>query len=200
MALPALTSQSAAPRIRRSHEADVPAQQSAAQAHPRIPRAHADPLGPRCDLGAAAQGTQEAFGVNSGPDRRRETFSRDDRLRKRREFEACYASGVRVSGRHLQVFFLRGSAPATPSASPPRPRLGLSVSRRVGGAVDRNRIRRRLREIFRRNRDLFGDRGGDLVINARPPAAQASFTELRDEYRSLVGRGLSRSPADPASR
>ena len=184
----------------RFYEADVPAQQSAAQAHPRIPRAHADPLGPRRDFGAAAQGTQEAFGVNSGPDRRGETFSRDDRLRKRREFEACYASGVRVSGRHLQVFLLREPAPPTAPAPPPRPRLGLSVSRRVGGAVDRNRIRRRLREIFRRNRDLFGERGGDLVINARPPAAQASFTELRDEYRALVGRSLSRPPVKTGAR
>jgi ribonuclease P protein component len=70
----------------------------------------------------------------------------------------------------------------------------------VGGAVDRNRIRRRLREIFRRNRDLFGERGGDLVINARPPAAQASFTELRDEYRALVGRSLSRPPVKTGAR
>ena len=195
-----MTSSPSPPRIRRSHEADVPAQQSAAQAHSRIPRAHADPLGPRRDLGAPAQGTQEAFGVNSGPDRRGETFSRDDRLRKRREFEACYTSGVRVSGRHLQVFLLREPAPPTASAPAPRPRLGLSVSRRVGGAVDRNRIRRRLREIFRRNRDLFGEHGGDLVINARPPAAQASFTELRDEYRALVGRSLSRPPVKTGPR
>ncbi|HEV8608447.1 MAG TPA: ribonuclease P protein component [Thermoanaerobaculia bacterium] len=133
--------------------------------------------------------------MNSGPDRRGETFSRDDRLRKRREFEACYASGVRVSGRHLQVFLLRERAAgvATPPDPLPRPRLGLSVSRRVGGAVARNRVRRRLRELFRRNRDLFGERGGDLVINARPSAVQASFEELREEYRSLVERSLARA-------
>jgi ribonuclease P protein component len=122
--------------------------------------------------------------VSSGPDRRRETFSRDDRLRKRREFEECYASGVRVSGRLLQVFLL-------PAA---RPRLGLSVPRRVGGAVIRNRVRRRLREIFRRNRELFGERGGDLVINARPSAARATFLELSDEYKKLVGRTLAGNP------
>ncbi|HEY6065134.1 MAG TPA: ribonuclease P protein component [Thermoanaerobaculia bacterium] len=137
--------------------------------------------------------------MNSGPARRGETFSRDDRLRKRREFEACYASGVRVSGRHLQVFLLRERAGATPPAPLPRPRLGLSVSRRVGGAVARNRVRRRLRELFRRNRDLFGDRGGDLVINARPSAARASFDELSDEYRTLVERSLARSPAKSTS-
>jgi ribonuclease P protein component len=128
--------------------------------------------------------------VNSGPDRRRETVSRDDRLRKRRDFEECYASGVRVSGRHLQVFLL----PAGTARPSREPRLGLSVSRRVGGAVVRNRVRRRLREIFRRNRDLFGEWGGNVVVNARPSAAQASFEELREEFRSLVGRTRARAP------
>ena len=68
------------------------------------------------------------------------------------------------------------------------------MPRRVGGAVVRNRIRRRLREIFRRNREVFGDRGGDLVINARPSAAKASFGELREEYRKLVERTLAAGP------
>jgi len=135
--------------------------------------------------------------VNSGPDRRRETFSRDDRLRKRREFEECYASGVRVSGRHLQLFLLppSGAETASPAASATaiaRPRLGISVPRRVGGAVVRNRVRRRIREIFRRSRELFGDRGADVVVNARPSASEATFGELSDEYRSLLAKSLSR--------
>ncbi|HEY3172693.1 MAG TPA: ribonuclease P protein component [Thermoanaerobaculia bacterium] len=134
--------------------------------------------------------------MNSGPDRRGETFSRDDRLRKRREFEECYASGVRVSGRHLQLFLLPPGSPATPA----RPRLGISVPRRVGGAVSRNRVRRRLREIFRRSRELFGRRGGDVVVNARPSASEATFAELAEEYRSLLAKGLSRAPESrPAS-
>jgi ribonuclease P protein component len=142
--------------------------------------------------------------VSSGPDRRRETFSRDDRLRKRREFEECYASGVRVSGRNLQVFFLPNGTSsrsvAVAQGFPRRPRFGLSVSRRVGGAVTRNRLRRRLREIFRRNTDLFVGRPGDLVVNARPSAAEASFTELREEYRSLVRRILTLPPERRRSR
>ncbi|MGH9367754.1 MAG: ribonuclease P protein component [Thermoanaerobaculia bacterium] len=120
--------------------------------------------------------------MNSGP-AARETFSRGDRLRKRREFEECYASGVRVSGRFLQ-FFLR--------PSPGDCRLGISVPRRVGGAVTRNRVRRRLREIFRRNRDLFAGRPACLVVHARPAASRASFAELSEEYRRSVARGLAR--------
>jgi ribonuclease P protein component len=122
-------------------------------------------------------------------------FSRDDRLRKRREFEECYASGVRVSGRHLQLFLLPPVGAGTPP-TPARPRLGISVPRRVGGAVVRNRVRRRLREIFRRSRELFGQRGGNVVVNARPSASGATFAELAEEYRSLVAKSLSRAPAN----
>jgi ribonuclease P protein component len=136
--------------------------------------------------------------VNSGPVRRRETFSRDDRLRKRREFEECYSSGVRASGRHLLLFLLPRTA--SPNAdSPLRPRLGISVPRRVGGAVTRNRVRRRLREIFRRSRELFGDLAADLVVNARPSASEAPFAELAQEYRMLLAKSLGRSPKPRSS-
>lgn len=114
-----------------------------------------------------------------------EGFSRDDRLRKRREFQECYASGVRVSGRFLQLFVnwkgAQGSA-----------RLGISVPKRAGKAVSRNRLRRRIREIFRRNRGLLGAAGLDLVIQCRPQAASASFLQLLEDYSQSVARARSR--------
>ena len=116
-----------------------------------------------------------------------EGFSRDDRLRKRREFEECYASGVRVSGRHVQVFVLLAD-------SSTRPRLGISVPRRLGSAVARNRVRRRLREIFRRGRGLFDGGALTIVVNARPSAAQASFQELAEDFAESVRRARSRLP------
>ena len=125
--------------------------------------------------------------MNSGPVVP-ETFSRDDRLRKRREFEECYASGVRVSGKHIQVFLLADLG------DPARTRLGISVPRRVGVAVQRNRVRRRIREIFRRTRSLFGDNRMRVVVNARPSAASASFQELSEDYAAGVTRALSRLP------
>ena len=74
-----------------------------------------------------------------------------------------------------------------------KPRLGLSVSKKVGTAVKRNGVRRRLKEIFRSSTSsLPGD--VDFVISARPAAADASFEELNEEFlRSL--RKLSRSVA-----
>ena len=125
--------------------------------------------------------------MNSGPVVP-ETFSRDDRLRKRREFEECYASGVRVSGKHIQVFLLADLGVAA------RARLGISVPRRVGVAVQRNRVRRRLREIFRRSRRLFGSIAVRVVVNARPSAASASFQKLSEDYAAGVTRALSRLP------
>ena len=130
--------------------------------------------------------------MNSGP-AVSETFSKDDRLRKRREFEECYATGVRVSGRHIQVFLLDDPTGNRPQGAPSRPRLGISVSRRVGNAVTRNRVRRRLREIFRRTRPQFSiGAGRDCVVNARPSCAAAAFSELLEDYRSAVSRAISR--------
>ena len=112
----------------------------------------------------------------------REGFSRDDRLRKRREFEECYASGVRVSGRFFQVFVRKAPAPA---------RIGISVPKRVGNAVTRNRLKRRVREIFRRDRELLPGVGA-IVVHVRPSAAEAAFEPLREEFCRLVARSASR--------
>ena len=65
------------------------------------------------------------------------------------------------------------------------PRLGLSVSRKVGNAVTRNAVRRRLKEVFYSTLpELPGNL--DLVVSARPAAAEADFRELDEEFaRSL---------------
>jgi ribonuclease P protein component len=122
--------------------------------------------------------------VNSGP-AVAETLSRGDRLRKRREFEECYASGVRASGRFIQVFLSSGE---TPRGGNGTCRLGISVPRRVGNAVARNRVRRRLREIFRRERAAVPAPALALVVHARPSSAEASFSEIRADYLETVAR------------
>ena len=68
-----------------------------------------------------------------------------------------------------------------------KPRLGLSVSKKVGTAVKRNGVRRRLKEIFRSSADnLPGNL--DLVISARPAAAEASFEELNKEFARFLSK------------
>lgn len=70
-------------------------------------------------------------------------------------------------------------------------RLGLTVSRRCGGAVVRNRIRRRLREIFRQESPSLSA-GWDIVLTARPAASDAPFHELRRQALECVARIRSR--------
>jgi ribonuclease P protein component len=112
---------------------------------------------------------------------------RDQRLRLDREFQRVYRRG-RSWGHPLLVLHV---LPADSSR-----RLGISVSKKVGGAVVRNRVRRRLREILRAA--LPGTRSGfDLILVARAAAAKATFAELAEAVQSLVQRArLSRPPEE----
>ena len=64
-------------------------------------------------------------------------------------------------------------------------RFGISTGRRLGGAVQRNRVRRRLREILRHVPNDSGH-GWDILIVVRPPAMDATFDELRDGLERLL--------------
>ena len=74
-----------------------------------------------------------------------------------------------------------------PDAAPGDARVGIVTSRRVGGAVERNRVRRRLREIVRADHAHLMP-GAWLVIVARARAVGAEFAELREEWLRLVRR------------
>jgi ribonuclease P protein component len=67
-------------------------------------------------------------------------------------------------------------------------RTGIVTSRRIGTAVVRNRVRRRLRELVRHARPAVRD-GLWLVLVAKPPAGRASFAALREEWTQLARRG-----------
>ena len=66
-------------------------------------------------------------------------------------------------------------------------RLGITVSRRVGNAVQRNRIRRQVREAFRRDRAAW-PKGFDVVLIARSSALGATWTDITEELRGLRRR------------
>lgn len=89
------------------------------------------------------------------------------------EFERVYREGLVSRGKFFSVHALPNATGTS--------RLGLSVSKKVGNAVRRNSVRRRLKEIHRSvNNQLPGD--VDIVISARPAAADAAFSELNEEF------------------
>jgi len=164
-------------------EADVPTFESAPCAEARISEAHADQersegLGRPAGQRPEATFSQRLQEVNEGKARR---FPKSARLLKSPEFRrvqrgrraACAMLAVHVRGNGLG-----------------RPRLGLAVGRKIGSAVVRNRIKRRLREGFRLAAPA---EGRDLLVVVRPAGrvlADASPREVWDRVEVLVGRAL----------
>jgi ribonuclease P protein component len=98
------------------------------------------------------------------------------RLSRSAEFERVYRQGRSKANRYLVLYaFPRGEDIATAEADA-GPRLGLSVSRRVGGAVERNRIKRTLREAFWAEAERLPDTS-DYVVVARPDARELAERE-----------------------
>ena len=94
--------------------------------------------------------------------------------------------GVAAHGKFMLLSLLQNAEPGVA-------RVGIVTSRRVGGAVERNRVRRRLREIVRAERGRLAP-GMWLVIVARHRAVGAEFAELRAEWLSLVRRAAASVP------
>lgn len=106
-----------------------------------------------------------------------------DRLRRPQEFRRLSAAGRRRSGPNFVVL----SAARGRDEGRQGCRLGLTVSRKVGGAVVRNRVKRRVREWFRNTRGSIGE-GIDFVVIARAGAAGLAYRALTDELDGLVRR------------
>lgn len=96
-------------------------------------------------------------------------------LKKNSDFRRLYAKGKTSANRYLAVYCRRNGRGVN--------RMGYTVSARLGGAVVRNRVRRRLREIARLNAPRIKT-GWDIVIVARRRAVGAEYRELENAYRS----------------
>jgi ribonuclease P protein component len=139
-----------------------------------------------------------------GHERRRRSVAmtpqRKGRLSRSAEFERVYRHGRSLGNRYLILY-------AFANADGERPRLGLSVSRKVGGAVERSRVKRLLREAFAQAESEL-DAGQDVVIVARPELRElaerqglAGVDHVLSELLDRVGlrqRGV-RTPISPHS-
>lgn len=109
-----------------------------------------------------------------------ECFGPEHRLRNRRDFERVYRNGLMAKTSSLRVFVLPRQDPARDD----RPRLGLSVGTKVGTAIVRNRVKRRVREWFRTHKPHVW--GWDVVVQAKPPASKLDYDALSDQLDQLT--------------
>ena len=115
-------------------------------------------------------------------------FPRSCRLTARKQFLGVYGRGRRIGSRSLTLFGLPNSLESC--------RLGITVTRKVGSAARRNRIKRMLREVFRRRRDEL-EPEMDLVVNAHPGMDERSLAEVEQEFMTTflkLARSVSRTP------
>lgn len=122
------------------------------------------------------------------------------RLSRSAEFERVYRQGRSIGNRFLVLYtFPRADAETADDG----PRLGVSVSRKVGGAVDRNKVKRLLREAFAGQQARLPN-DHDVVVVARPDVRELAEREglagVRDALDELVGKAIAEQapPAQPA--
>ena len=101
-----------------------------------------------------------------------ERFRPRDRIRKRSEYQVIYDKGRRIPSASFVLFVMKNAAGHA--------RLGITMTRKIGGAVQRNRAKRLVREIFRRHKtELMSI---DIVVNGRAGLPDADYRAIEQEF------------------
>jgi ribonuclease P protein component len=111
------------------------------------------------------------------PNKSGQKYPREARLVQKAQFDAVYRAGKRRSSSHFTAFVKANDLPQS--------RFGFSIKKALGGAVVRNRIRRRLREIARLHREEI-PAGWDIVIHPKSSVAKTPFEALTADFLRLV--------------
>jgi ribonuclease P protein component len=158
-------------------EADLPAQEAPSREGARVSCPYADPGGSSRDRSSAGSRSEAADGLTDG---RGKHPPRLVMLSRPQDFAALQGAGTIRSHPLFSARFLRTDLEMT--------RFGLSTGRKLGGAVVRNRVRRRLREALRVMAPSFQS-GWDVLIIARPAIVDADHEALTGALRRLLQRG-----------
>ena len=121
-------------------------------------------------------------------------FRKEDKVRKRPEYQAIYKGAAPMYTARL-VFYAR---PSEAAEETPKRRLGCTVPKVVGNAVERTRLKRLIREAFRQLRGRLPD-GCVLVVNAKRAAAGMSLDEVKGHFLDVIGR-LGRNGFTPCAK
>ena len=105
------------------------------------------------------------------------SFGKHERIKKRKDFLKVYEDGVRVNSKNFIVILSRNQAGDK--------RLGITVTKKVGNAVKRNRIKRLLREFFRLNKEALPD-SFDIVIIVKKGVTFLTYNDVYEELATLL--------------
>ena len=106
-----------------------------------------------------------------------ETFTPQERIRKKKDFLLLYKKGRRYRGKYFNLIYFSNSLSFS--------RMATVVSRKVGNSVKRNKIKRQMRELFRRNKELIKD-PVDMVIIPKKDILELPMASLHEEYISAL--------------
>ena len=171
------------PPLRGTNETNVSTEQPTTETHARFPRPHGHSRRPSGAETPARQGAETLDRQYSSEATRLtrpvggQRFPKAKRIRKRGEFLKLQQGGRRRAGTRFVVI----TAPCRGDVS----RLGITASRRVGGAVVRNRVKRLVREFFRRHHDRIQP-PRDVLVIARPQAACAEYAQVKQELGTAL--------------
>jgi ribonuclease P protein component len=113
---------------------------------------------------------------NGKPDER---FPKSDRILKREIFRRTYEGGKKYQAKFFTAFVISNQLESS--------RLGITVTRKTGKSVDRNRSRRLVREVFRKNKWRVPP-GVDIVINVKDALNRAGYEELESDFVEFLER------------
>lgn len=170
-----------------AHETHLSTQQASPGKEARVPQPHGVPRGPRDPQAQAVQGPREPVGLGPAvptPPQRRQ------RLTRSADFERVYRQGRSAQHRLLVLYRFDRPDEVVVDESDAGCRVGITISRRLGGAVERNRLKRQLRAAVAEAAVVIP--GTDIVVIARPGLAEAvernGFPWLVDLVREIAGK------------
>lgn len=106
-----------------------------------------------------------------------ETFGPPERIRKNKEFFHLYKKGKRYRGKYFNLVYLSSASSSS--------RMAVVVSKKVGNAVKRNKFKRWIRTLFRRNKNLLKD-PIDIIIIIKQEILEASWQKLQEDYLAAI--------------